>query len=26
MTGTGSCSTNTPTCQGMSATFSGTEQ
>jgi hypothetical protein len=26
MTGTGSCSTNTPMCQGMSATFSGTEQ
>ena len=26
MTGTGSCSTNTSVCQGMSATFSGTEQ
>ncbi len=26
MTGTGSCTTNTPMCQGMSATFSGTEQ
>jgi hypothetical protein len=24
MTGTGSCSTDTPMCQGMSATFSGT--
>jgi len=24
MTGTGSCSTNTPMCQGISATFSGT--
>jgi hypothetical protein len=26
MTGTGSCSTNTPMCQGMSATFSATPQ
>jgi hypothetical protein len=26
MTGTGSCSSTTPLCQGMSATFSGTEQ
>jgi hypothetical protein len=26
MTGTGSCSTNTPMCQGMSVTFSGTQQ
>jgi hypothetical protein len=26
MTGTGSCSTNTPICQGGTATFSGTQQ
>ena len=26
MTGSGSCSTNTPLCQGMSATFTGTTQ
>jgi hypothetical protein len=26
MTGTGSCSTNTPICQGETATFSGTQQ
>lgn len=26
MTGSGSCSTSTPLCQGVSATFSGTEQ
>jgi hypothetical protein len=26
MTGTGSCSSSTPMCQGMSATFSGTFQ
>jgi hypothetical protein len=25
MTGTGSCSPNTPMCQGISATFSGTQ-
>jgi hypothetical protein len=26
MTGTGSCSTNTPMCQGVGATFSGSQQ
>ncbi len=26
MTGTGSCSPNTPMCQGVSGTFSGTHQ
>jgi hypothetical protein len=26
MTGTGSCSPNTPICQGASATFSGNQQ
>jgi len=26
MTGTGSCSSNTPICQGVSGTFSGTHQ
>jgi hypothetical protein len=26
MTGTGSCSTSTPVCQGVSATFSGSQQ
>jgi hypothetical protein len=26
MTGTGSCSPNTPICQGVSTTFSGTQQ
>jgi hypothetical protein len=26
MTGTGSCTTNTPMCQGMSGTFSANQQ